>query len=390
MLSLGTALSQGLTAVLFILTARSSPVEIFGLVAASIAAGMVAAGLVDFGFNSLFTRELASRKLGLAEFWARANAKVLVGAGLSAIWFAYGFLWDSNQISSSLVFLSVLVFQTSLVPLRAASESATITLLFILERLLATCVFFTLVVLELSSSQALVISLLTGTGVASVISLLISRKKGMMKASVRLTIWPWRGTHGYGLFASANALQQLDLPLLTIFAGPAASGIYASVSKWTQPLGIVANAFSTAATPFIAKASSLRSAIQETKKAAWLILLACASASLIVPLAPIIVDILLGSAYLDSIQVLQILAIGTIPAILNQVFASGLQARGFERQVAITNIVCVTLQLALIICASGFGGAIAAAIAFAAIQLGMFLTLAIILGRKLRLEPRSI
>jgi O-antigen/teichoic acid export membrane protein len=102
------------------------------------------------------------------------------------------------------------------------------------------------------------------------------------------------------------------------------------------------------------------------------------------------VDILLGSAYLDSIQVLQILAIGTIPAILNQVFASGLQARGFERQVAITNIVCVTLQLALIICASGFGGAIAAAIAFAAIQLGMFLTLAIILGRKLRLEPRSI
>ncbi len=388
MLSLGTALSQGLTAVLFILTARSSPVEIFGLVAASIATGMVAAGLLDFGFNSLLTRELASGRVELTEFWARAKAKALIGAGLAAIWSAYGFLFDIHQVSSSLVFVFVLIFQTSLVPLRAKSESTAITLLFISERMVAIVVFFSLELLQVPESQALVISLLTGTGVAAALSILISRKRGVLKSAALPKIWPWRGTRGYGLSASANALQQLDLALLTLFAGPSASGIYASVSKWTQPLGIVANAFSTAATPFIAKAASIRDSIQETKKALWLIVVACACSGLLVPLAPVIVEVLLGAAYHNSIQVLQILAIGTIPAILNQVFAAGLQARGFDRQVAITNITGVILQLAFIICAAHAGGAIAGATAYCLLQFGVLITLTTVLSQKLKLEIR--
>lgn len=386
MLALGTAFSQGLMGVLFILTARSSSVEIFGLVAASIATGMVAAGLLDFGFNSLLTRELASGKVGLAEFWARANMKMQIGVALATVWFAFGIFFDRYQMSASLVFVLVLIFQTTLVPLRAANEAVSITLLFFFERMIATIVFFSLVFLDLTESEALTISVLIGTAMASIVSVLISRKKNMMKAGVFTKVWAWRGTHGYGFSSAANALQQMDVPLLTMFAGPAASGIFASVSKWTQPLGIVANAFSTAATPFIAKAAGIREAIKGARKAAWLILLACVSAGLLVPLAPVIVEVLLGSSYLHSIQVLQLLAIGTIPAILNQVLAAGLQARGFDRQVAITNMTGVILQLIFIICVSGVGGAIAAAVAYCILQFCLLISFAIILSQKLRLE----
>jgi O-antigen/teichoic acid export membrane protein len=388
MLSLGTGISQGLTAVLFILTARSSPVETFGLVATSIAIGMVAAGLLDFGFNSLLTRELASGNIGLTEFWARANGKVLVGAGLAAMWVSYGMIFDGYHVVAALVFLFVLVFQTSLVPLRATSESLAISLLFIWERTVAIAVFFSLLLLNFAESQALVVSLLTGTGMATTLSILTLHRKGILGSGGLPRIWPWRGAHGYGLSSSANALQQLDLPLITLFAGPAASGIYASVSKWTQPLGVVANAFATAATPFIAKADSIRDSIMETRKAAWLIILACACSGFLVPLAPLIVELMLGPAYLGSVQVLQLLAIGTVPAILNQVFAAGLQARGFDHQVAVTNVSGVTLQLFIVVCTAGFLGAIAGAIAYCLLQVGMLITLSLVLNRKLKLEPK--
>jgi hypothetical protein len=105
-----------------------------------------------------------------------------------------------------------------------------------------------------------------------------------------------------------------------------------------------------------------------------------------IPLAPYIVDLLLGKAYAGSVEVLQLLAFGTIPAILNQVLATGMQARSYDRQVAIINISGVALQLLLIIFTSSYGGALAAAFAYCTLQFGILITLAITLVRKLRLE----
>lgn len=386
LLSLGTAISQAITAILFIVTARTSHVEVFGLVATSIAGGIVAAGLLDFGFNSLLTRELASGRVSMTSFNSRAKSKLLIGLFVSVLWFASTIQFGIYQAASSLVFLSVLTFQTVLVPLRADSRSFPITMLFILERTSAMTLFFALTSLGIVHVQSLIIALLTGTCIASSSALMILAKAEKNEDKRKGLAWPWHGTKGYGLSSFANSMQQLDLPLLAAFAGPTMAGIYASVSKWTQPLGIVANAFATAATPFIAKSSSTRAAIQDVKKSFWLILLACCGSAFMIPLAPFIVDLLLGKAYAGSVEVLQLLAFGTIPAILNQVLATGMQARSYDRQVAIISISGVALQLLLIIFTSSYGGAMAAAFAYCTLQLGILITLAITLVRKLRLE----
>lgn len=386
LLSLGTAISQALTAILFIVTARTSQVEVFGLVATSIAGGMVAAGLLDFGFNSLLTRELSSGRVTVTGFESRAKSKLIIGLCVSILWFASTIQFGIYQAASSLVFLSVLTFQTVLVPLRSESRSSSITLLFILERSSAMVLFLALTSLGVVQVQSLIISLLTGTFIAISTTLIILAQAEKQGDKLKGLVWPWRGAKGYGLSSLANAMQQLDLPLLAIFAGPAMAGIYAAVSKWTQPLGIVANAFATAATPFIAKATSTRAAIQEVRKSVWLIFLACCGSTLMIPLAPFIVDQLLGRAYVNSVDVLQLLAFGTIPAILNQVLATGLQARSYDRQVAIINISGVALQLSLIVFTSSYGGALAAAFAYCTLQFGILITLAITLVRKLRLE----
>ena len=382
----GTALSQVITAVLFIVTARISGVADFGQVAASVAIGMVGAGLMDFGFNSLFTRDLASKRVTLDHYWARAKSKLAIGFLLASIWFVLVLPLSFVFCLASSVFFSVLALQTLLVPLRAQSRIPLVAILFLSERISAALVFLILIFMGQIPSISLIISLVTGTCISSLIAWTFLNKILETPRARRHKGSPWGGSRNYGISSLANSLQQLDLPLLAILGGPVAAGIYGSISKWTQPLGLIANSFATASTPVIAKVSTTKQAIREVGKSAWLIVIGLFIVALMIPLSPYLVNILLGSGYRDAVPVFQIVAIGTIPGILNQILASGLQARGYDKQVALIGITSVIIQLGLVAIFSKFGGALSVAAAFCVLQVTSFASLSILLYRKLKSE----
>jgi len=385
-LIIATGASQVVTAVLFIVAARLTSVQLFGLAATSVALGTVSSGLLDFGFNSFFTRELAAGRITLETYWAKAKTKITIAAVLAFSWFCIFVSINTILSMSSLIFFSVLLFQTLLVPLRAHSRGSVISTLVLVERFSAAGIFVIFIQLGPNPATSLIISLFAGTCGASYIAMNFVRTSLRASKVQAHRGLPWTGSRNYGLSAVSNSLQQLDLPLLALLGGSGMAGIYGAINKWTQPLGIVANAYATAATPFIAKSHSTRAAMLEIKKSAWIVGLSLVFAGAMVPAAPSLVDLLLGTSYEGAVPVFQLMAIGTIPAIINQVLATGLQARGFDKQVARVSISGVIVQLTLLALLAGTCGALGAASAYCALQTCVFLALFFLLIKKLRSE----
>jgi hypothetical protein len=119
---------------------------------------------------------------------------------------------------------------------------------------------------------------------------------------------PWSGARNFGLAGVANSAQTLDLPLLTLVGGPVASGLYGAVSRWTQPMSLLATAFASASAPFAANAGTMRGALASLRRGLWMPVAAIVLALTVFALSPWIVDLLLGQTYEGSAAVLRIAA----------------------------------------------------------------------------------
>ena len=127
---------------------------------------------------------------------------------------------------------------------------------------------------------------------------------------------------------------------------------------------LLAEAFSQAAAPFFAAAATGRAAARLLIRAAWIPALGLISALALVGLAPFVVDNLLGDAYSQSAEVLQVLAVATTLVLFNQPLATLLQARGLDRAVGLGMLTMAVVQTVGVIVLAQTGGALAAAFAY--------------------------
>jgi O-antigen/teichoic acid export membrane protein len=105
--------------------------------------------------------------------------------------------------------------------------------------------------------------------------------------------------------------------------------------------------------------------------------------------APWLVVWLLGDAYTGAAPLLQLLALGTIPAILNQPLATALQARRHDRVVALLVAFAVALQLFLVAVLGASFGALAAGVAFCALQFSLLAALSLVAWLLFRKDAQS-
>ena len=384
-LAVGGGLAQVVVALLYVLAARDAGPAEYGVIAAAIALGSGLIGFIDFGSNSLLGRELAAARLDPADYANRAATKLAIAAGVAAAGaVVFAFLSPANLVAC-LVGPAILTLQTLLVPLRAAKRGVLVAVIGLVERGAAAIVFGVLVAASISATVALWVSLTAGTAIAAVVALWATPRASRFTSARRFAN-PWRGSFFYGVSGLAASGQQLDLPVLSAVAGVTASGIYAGVNRWTQPMGLLASSFSSAAIPFIASAPDWRSTFRVAARAGWLLLAAIAVCILMAVFAPIIVPWLLGHSFADSAVVLQILAVGTIPAILNQPMYAALQARGLDRVAALIYLAAVVAQLGLIVILGVGLGALGAAIAFCVLQGAMLVAFALAMVRAYRAE----
>ncbi|MFF1881321.1 lipopolysaccharide biosynthesis protein [Pseudarthrobacter sp. NPDC058196] len=388
-LASSTGLSQLIVALLYIWTARSTAPADFGLLIAGIAMGTAAVGFVDFGTNSMWTRELATGRMEPFEHGRRLSGKLIVTAALATIWVlsTLHFMPATYAWVAGPVAMSTLLNQSFQVSLRGEARGDLVSLSILGDRLMALAAFAALTLTGSPAVQSLWISLTAGSLVATLSGWFLTpaEKRPILRLSRNTN--PWLAAGHYGLSNVAFSAQSLDTPIMTAVSGASTAGVYGAVARWTQPMGLLANAFSSAAAPHMARAETTAAAWNHIKRSVWLPATAVLTCIIIAATAPFLVNVLIGNQYEESVHVLQVLALGTIPAIVNQPLFVFLQARGLDKSVAFLATSVVFVQLALVAVLASVLGALGAAVAAAGSQLVLLLGLGI-LTRKLAWSTR--
>jgi len=374
-----TGIAQLITALIFVIAARSTDPAQFGTVVAAMALGTSFVGFVDFGTNGYWVRELARKKLNVEEFGQRLTTKVLV-AGIISILLggaSYVIAPESNYWMAAPVGFALFVNQSAQVPLRGMARTELISFSVLLDRTIAFGILVLLIAIGFDAYSSLWMCLTVGSLSAAVLGwrLTPAAMRPVLKLNLRAN--PWRGAGFYGLSTAAVSAQTLDLPLLALSGGPLAAGLYGAVNRWTQPLGLLVTAFASASAPFVARSGSWGEAWLHVRKALWVPLAAIVGCIVVAAFAPLAVRFLLGNAYEDSATVLRILALAMVPVIVNQPLAGFLQSMGHDKGVSVIIMISVVAQLASVFVLGMLLGAVGAAIGFAILQLAIMVSLLI-------------
>lgn len=380
--------SQALVALAYVICARAASPESFGFVASAIGLGMAMIGIVDFGANSFWMRSLANGDMTLSDaarraFWKTMTAALLGFALLIATLVAP---LPSEFVAAAPVFFSMTVAQLTQVPLRAAARSELIAVALVVSRIAMFLNLTLMLVLGVDATTALWMSLTIGSFLESVLYLIVTPGLHRFVLGDYRFVNPWQGSAHFGVYSIATSFQSLDVSLVTSFAGAPAGGTYAAVNRWTQPLGLAVTGFTSAAAPFIARATSFREGWLVVRRAWWMLGVALLACIFAFALAPVVVPLLLGDAYAESVLVFQIMALGTIPALLTQPLAVFSQMRGADRSVGILTACGIASRLVATAALAAAFGATGGAFAYAIAQGLLVLALGFVFLRAIRDE----
>ncbi|WP_133247079.1 polysaccharide biosynthesis C-terminal domain-containing protein [Pseudarthrobacter sp. AG30] len=344
--------------------------EIFGPLVAAVGLGATLAGLIDFGSNSLSVREMAAKRMDLGGFGSRLSGKLLIGTAGLTLWavtfFVFArdsFLWVAGPIA-----FSQLLGQSFVVPLRARGRTDLLAAATLIDRLTVACCFLVLHLMDFGPQHMLWVAMAAGPVVSASVTRWILARDQKPDLSWSVSVNPWRNAKHYGVSSAAVSAQSLDLTIMSLVGGASVAGVYGAVNRWTQPMSLLAAAFTTSTAPLVAKMGSWRTAWPLLKRSSMLIggaVLLCVGVAVF---SEPLVAVLVGSDFADSAAVLRILAVGTIGAVLNQPVAAFLQALGNERAVSFITTSGVGIQLMLVALLTWAMGSIGAALAFAVLQ----------------------
>jgi O-antigen/teichoic acid export membrane protein len=151
-------------------------------------------------------------------------------------------------------------------------------------------------------------------------------------------------------------LQGLDVVIIGALAGSAEAGRLAAVSKWEQPIALIAGAYSAHAFPALAAKASHRSAIRSVRPMATLVVVGMVMVVIAVLIAPWLISTILGSRYAGSAVLLRWALMGSVLVLVAQPLAVLLQARDQEHYVAVVTVTMkVTAVLAVSLLADTLG-----------------------------------
>lgn len=388
LISACSAFAQVTVALLYIVVARMSGPASLGNVVAAVAAGTFLAGLIDFGTNNLWVREMAIGRTRIEDFHAKIASKIFFAFFIGVVIVALCVLIAPSTVfyATGILAFTTVAFQASLGPLKLSASGAHLSFTMAMERLFAAAIFFFLLLLDVSAHVSLVVSLATGSITASVLAYRFASLPSPRRLHLaRKPIWPWHNAASHGISGAFLAAQTLDATILHAVAGPVATGVYGAVNRWTQPMGVFATAFATTGLPIVARTTSVRKAYGQLRHSWWMLALGVVLCLLVALGSPVIVPLLLGPEFRDSVPVLAILAVATIPALINQPLYVFCQAMHLERPVAFIVAGVVTMQL---ISCAGLGYLYAEVGAAASLAVAQFIMLACLTSLALRNESK--
>ena len=384
-LTVALATSQVAIATAYIVAARGTTPAAFGSAVVVISVGLVAAGIFDFGSNALAIREIAKGAMPIGEFRGRALIKLVLAIVVGLVATAIELSWPGSRagwLAAAPVALAMIATQTAQVPLRANARGVQVAVVVALDRAVVLSIVVLVARAGGPAAEWLWVAMVAGSITSGVAAWLLGARLQSTENREAMTfVSPWKGSGHFGLAGAFVSGQGLDVSVTGLAAGPAAAGVYGAVNRWTAPMGLLSTAFTQASVPFVSRAESGARAVADMRRHAWILLLAIASCVVVALAAAPFVDFVMGDAYAGSALVLAVMAVGTIPAIINQPLAMFHQSRGNERFVARTIGGAVVVQMMLILVLAAAVGAVGAAWAFLIAQTALLAVLAVILFR---------
>lgn len=349
-LSLVRAVGQLIMVAVLAVVARQVGVDRYGLLASAFAAAALLAGIIDFGAGSYWVREYSSGRMSPAELQARSSGKICAGLLAALALIFLGSLFPSTRFLSlggGLLAASTLT-QTLQGLLIATRQNARLSLAALIERLVLAGAFLALTAAgAVAPEVAFVIAYISGS-VAFVSYAWVPLRE--VRPSFRNISWQrtWAGAGYYGFSTCLISLQSADVLIGGAVGGQGAVGAYGAVARWTMPITLATQSFSTLLNPVASAAEGRHALWRVLRRSVWLpgvsMLVAVAVALLAGPIVPLI----LGDGFEESIPVLQFMALAAALSSVAQTAFTVLQARRRERIVALALATSVSTQLLLV------------------------------------------
>lgn len=385
-----TLVGQMVTGLGLILLARAEAPAVFGKFSAVLAFSALAGLALDFGSSQLITRDLAVNSFeGDVRAWIARRTALQVTAlpfllVVALVWFGRGLPAACTVVLCAQAVTSSLALGAS-APLRAAGQTTRAAV----NVALGNCLFLAAVIVGRSFPDHAVLIAAIGQSASWVVTGFASfwwwngrlpRVRGRNSVGN-----PWRSSGAFGLLSVGAALASVDVTVANAVGSSDAAGQYAAVSRWTQPLGLISNAYSQVLFPEVAKASTGRRAVAVLRTAIPGGFIAAFVAAVIAVIATPLVRLVLGRDYADAAHALRFLCLAVAVAMVNQLLAMTLQARKRERFAALSVTGSSIVYLPLVAAMSRPLGAVAAPVAFCIAQ-SLLLILLVTEVRKLAAE----
>jgi O-antigen/teichoic acid export membrane protein len=186
----------------------------------------------------------------------------------------------------------------------------------------------------------------------------------------RLDVKTLRATFAYGLRAQVGNLNpmeglQIDLAVVFLFLGPHAAGLYAIALASTIVLRAAGVSFGMVALPSVAASVDVIELQRAFARSFRLALLMLVPAALVlIALAGILVPLVYGGSFLNSVPVVRILTVGAVAASLRRVLGDCLRGSGHPMAASVSEVMSLAVglpALALLVARYGINGAAIAA-----------------------------
>ena len=328
------AAAQGCTALAFaVLTHRTSLGE-FGAFVGVHGAAMAIGALADFGASGLRLREIASAGkhtdlvpwLLIRALWHGLIAAALIAVALP--------LTRSLLSPVTVVLLCAQVVTMNLATGAGADVRAVKSPLMAEGFILIGNMLIIATALAAPDSSVLALTAAAAAGswvITAVLALAVLPRESRRFMTPNRRLNPWRGSLNFGLGSLAVAIGGFAVPVVAIAAGSAEAAQLGAISRWSQPIALLAAGTTAFLTPRFAAASSDTEAVNMLRSIRLHLAAGAVAALGLFLMAPFLVHELLADQYEKSVVLVRLYAIAALPVLLGQPLIALLNARGHDR-----------------------------------------------------------
>jgi O-antigen/teichoic acid export membrane protein len=354
------AAAQGCTALAFAVLTHRSSIGAFGAFAGVHAAAMALGAIADFGASPRRLRDIAS---------AGEHVDLMPWLLTRALWhglIAFGLAAIALPLTRSLLSPVTVVLLCSQVLTMNLAAGTTADVRALRSPLSAEGFVLVGNVLIVGSALAAPDSrVLEFTAAAATASWIVTALLAMAvlpRASRRFAmpshrLNPWQGSFNFGLGSVAVAIGSFSVPVVALAAGSAEAAQLGAVSRWYQPITLLAAGTSAFLAPRFAAAATDTAAVRLLRSIRFHLMLGVVAALCLFLSAPFLVHELLADGYEKSVVLLRFYAVAALPVLLGQPLITLLNSRGHDRFVG---------RLFLVASAAGLAGTAAFAVALGA------------------------